>query len=363
MGIYGRRRGRRANVRLASCGSYVVRLYDNNSYRILAESRPFSIVASAAAAINVDQASYSTTGTITASYSGMHGFDHDWIALAQEGAAPTSFERWTYTGGVLSGSATFAAAGLYGRYVARAYFDDGFTIAAESAPFDVNVAQPPVLTTDAPAYTTGATATIAYSGMAGARTDWIAIAKQGSPVTSYLAWAYTYGALTGTVSFPLATIAPSPGAYVARAFFADSFVLQAEAPFTVVSSPVPSGITCTGRQGIATLTETNVRVTARLIVGGPAVYQPYLSIDSSLARAFFGCPQGCPMLVASSVNIPTTTFRSAFFEQPGSGVLGGIELLAPNHPSVTESSTATVDVHWMRSAVEVWCSGTTNLIH
>jgi hypothetical protein len=89
------------------------------------------------------------------------------------------------------------------------------------------------VSTNASSYTTGATVTVSYSGLPGNAKDWIAIAPSGSANTSWVAWVYTNGQVSGTATFT----APAAGTYVARAFVNDTLTLLAQsATFTTVAA-------------------------------------------------------------------------------------------------------------------------------
>jgi hypothetical protein len=117
-------------------GSYVARAFSDNSFTRLAESAPFIVVAGAAATISTDLASYPSGGTITVTYTGLPGNAKDWIAIAPAGSDNTSYLDFTYTNGQTSDTATFTAPGT-GSYVARAFSDNSFNLAAESTQFTV----------------------------------------------------------------------------------------------------------------------------------------------------------------------------------------------------------------------------------
>jgi hypothetical protein len=81
-------------------------------------------------------ASYPSGGTITVTYAGLPGNAKDWIAIAPAGSDNTSYLDFTYTNGQTSDTATFTAPGT-GSYVARAFSDNSFNLAAESTQFTV----------------------------------------------------------------------------------------------------------------------------------------------------------------------------------------------------------------------------------
>jgi len=91
----------------------------------------------------------------------------------------------------------------------------------------------PSITTDSLTYAPGATITVTYAGLPGNALDWVAIAAAGSADTTFVAWVYTNGQISGTATF----VAPAAGSYVARAFQNNGFTKLAESSaFTVASS-------------------------------------------------------------------------------------------------------------------------------
>lgn len=89
---------------------------------------------------------------------------------------------------------------------------------------------PATVTTDKTSYTFATPVTVSFAGLDGSTSDWLAIAPQGSPLSTTTRWAFTGGGATGTHVFE------GPGAggtYVARAFDASSALLGESDPFTV----------------------------------------------------------------------------------------------------------------------------------
>lgn len=216
-------------------GTYVVRAFFANSTDKKAESPPFTISAPAVApTLTTDQPVYDSLQPIVVSFSNMLGNPTDWIAIATPGSADTSYVAWVYTRGGSNGAATITTPLAPGSYVARAFFANTTTKQAESAAFSVNAPFTlPSLATDRSTYRNTDTVTVYYSSMLGNTTDWIAIAPVGAPDSQYIAWKYTGGATLGTLSFD----SLSPGTYVARAFFANGSVEEAQsASFTIVSA-------------------------------------------------------------------------------------------------------------------------------
>jgi hypothetical protein len=89
---------------------------------------------------------------------------------------------------------------------------------------------PATVTTDQAAYHFATPVAVTYAGLDGSSSDWIAIAPQGSPLTTTTRWGFTGGGATGSKVFE----GPGTGGtYVARAFDASSVLLGESDPFTV----------------------------------------------------------------------------------------------------------------------------------
>src|SRR5205085_2012372 len=62
-------------------GTYVARLFQDNSYTKLAESAAFSVGAGSTAPVTTDKSAYASTDPITVSWAGLPGNPRDWIAI------------------------------------------------------------------------------------------------------------------------------------------------------------------------------------------------------------------------------------------------------------------------------------------
>jgi hypothetical protein len=213
-------------------GTYVARLFSNNTFTKLAQSTTFVV----GQVVTTDNSTYASGTNVVASWANLPGNARDWIAIATPGAPDTSYVTWVYTNGAVNGSYSFP--GLAdGTYVARAYLNDGFTRLAESASFSIGpVYSQPTVTTNASTYQRSDTVTVNYYVLPGNPRDWIAISAAGSPDTSYVQFAYTNGAVNGTAPF---TNLP-PGSYVARAYSNDTFTKLAESATFTVTGAAPS---------------------------------------------------------------------------------------------------------------------------
>jgi len=115
-------------------GTFVARAFPNDTFNLLVESSPFTIVVTPA--VSTDAASYVAGATVTVTYSGLPGNQKDWVGIAAAGSANTSFVSYVYTNGQNSGTAQFVVS-TPGVYVARSFTNDSFDLAAQSAVFTV----------------------------------------------------------------------------------------------------------------------------------------------------------------------------------------------------------------------------------
>lgn len=212
-------------------GRYVARAYVNDTFTLVGESAPFAI----GTAVFTDQTAYQTNELITVGWQNLPGASTEWVAIAPAGSPSSTTVAWVFTGGQQNGSTTFTGLTTAGTYVARAFVDEQYTLAAESAPFTVAAATAITVTTNSASYTPGQSITVSWTGLPANANDWIALAPAGSSAPSVIRWVYTGGTVSGSATF--ATGLTSAGTYVARAFANDSYVLLGESsPFSVTAS-------------------------------------------------------------------------------------------------------------------------------
>jgi alpha-tubulin suppressor-like RCC1 family protein len=215
-------------------GSYVARAFSNNTYTLLAESTPFTVAGGPSPAISTNSPSYASGAPIVVTYSGMPGNYTDWIDIAPAGSTDQSVTQQVYTQGQLSGTVTFTAPGN-GSWVARSFSNGTYTLLAESTPFTVTGGPSLAISTDASSYVGGAAVIVAYAGLPGNPTDYIALAPAGSGGASYLSYVFTNGQQSGTATLTAPT---SSGSYVARAYSNNTTTVLVEStPFTVLAPP------------------------------------------------------------------------------------------------------------------------------
>jgi len=144
----------------------------------------------------------------------MPGNAQDWIAIAPQGFPVNDQAECS------SPAAARAQRHLHrrvpahqlppGNYVARAYFNGTFTLAAESSVFTIGVATSPAVTTDRSAYTTLDPIGVRWSGLPGNAKDWVAVAPAGSDPTTVAQWTYVNGTVNGSTTFNTAALGRAP---------------------------------------------------------------------------------------------------------------------------------------------------------
>jgi len=217
---------------LLSPGSYRARYYFNNTYTVIAESAVFTVSA-ATTSITTSASSYASGTPITVTWANGAGLAGDFVAIATDGAPANSHGPYAYISGAANGSYTFSTILQPGTYRARLYYNNTFTIQAESTAFTVT-SSATTITTNASSYSSGAPVTVTWANGAGRSGDFIAIAPDGAPNNSHGPYAYINGAVGGSYTF---NVTLSPGTYRARLYLNNTYTIQAEsAAFTVSAS-------------------------------------------------------------------------------------------------------------------------------
>ena len=229
----------------AAGGNYVARSFVDDSYTMAAESASFAITSSS---VVTDQTSYIVGQPVVVSWTGLPGNATDWISIAPDGSDPQTITFWVYTGGGASGMTTFANVGA-GSWVARAYLDNSYTLLASSTPFTVGVPTTSTVTTDKSSYYfEEGLPIISWAGLPPGPKHWVAIAPQGSPLTTVMRWAYTGGQASGSVVLDFGA---GSGPFVARAFLNDTYVLADESdPFVQIARVTTNKSTYFGGESI-----------------------------------------------------------------------------------------------------------------
>ena len=186
---------------------------------------------------------YTPQENIVITVDGMQGSDTDWIGIYPVDANNDwgNIVRWGWTGGIVNGDVELAGI-PEGEYEARAFFENSFNLEATIAFSVEGNANAPTVTTNKESYVEDEQMTVNFSGMSANAGDWIGLYSVNAPNDwdNLLAWKYTNGSADGSVSFNKNLPA---GNYSARAFFNDSYNLEASHDFSVENGA--DGVTLT----------------------------------------------------------------------------------------------------------------------
>lgn len=185
--------------------------FPRDGYDELVRSAPIA-VSYAKPLITIDRASYVAGSPIQVSWKNFSDVAaKDWIGVVMENRAWKDYTAsratmWFYTGGTSSGTKTFHAPAIPGRYQIAYFPNDGQDITYRSASFDVTALPPPTITTSATEYPqNGLKIQATWTNNSGAAADdWIGILaagtiwKAGSATPNNWVWATTNSQTQGT---------------------------------------------------------------------------------------------------------------------------------------------------------------------
>ena len=127
-------------------------------------------------AITTGQGTYPAGQGVDVSWTGSPGDPGDWISIAPAGSPADNFLQWSFTGGNVAGSHSFAGLTDDGNYEARLYQSGTYTIlASHTFAIGAGGTGTAIVTTDKAIYGASQPVTISWSGTPGNVDDWIAI--------------------------------------------------------------------------------------------------------------------------------------------------------------------------------------------
>jgi hypothetical protein len=148
--LYGEKEGTIELYMPEEVGKYQLRLFEDDSYTMIAQSETFEVIAATQEETDesTDVSQYNTTleietdavfpdELITVNYYNAPGYETDWIGIYEIGDTDGYIIDWLYTDGAENGSIDFYAPYEPGNYVFRFFPNDTFDIIAESDPFAV----------------------------------------------------------------------------------------------------------------------------------------------------------------------------------------------------------------------------------
>ena len=187
--------------------------------------QPFSI--QAAPVLSVSSTTVTTGTAVTVTLTGGFGGAADWLAFAATGAPDSSYVQYTYVGRSHDADVDGHRDEPWHLRI-PAVLNNGYTLAATSAPITATVGTPPVLTVSTTTAAPGTPVTVTLTNGYGGGTDWLALAQTGSPSNSYIQFTYVGAGVTTrtwTVTMP-----STPGTYEFRLFLNNGYTLAATSP-------------------------------------------------------------------------------------------------------------------------------------
>ncbi|MBY0496343.1 MAG: chitobiase/beta-hexosaminidase C-terminal domain-containing protein [Cyanobacteria bacterium] len=228
-----------------TAGSYEFRFFNANTLTRLATSTSM-VVSASSAALSVNGVAAPAAVTLAAgsqtvvSVTGGPANVGDWVGLFEVNAPDTAILDWRYLDdtaqlpatGVSASTLHFGVPATAGTYEFRFFADGGGVLSTSGnvivpqtvAQITVNGLVPPTSVSAAPA----STLSVEITGGPANPTDWVALATQGAPNSSFVAWQYLSGSsnppATGLSSATLSFVLPTEaGAYELRLFAHNSY--------------------------------------------------------------------------------------------------------------------------------------------
>jgi len=227
-------------------GEYEVRVFFKNSYNL--EVKDAFIVLGSEVSMSTDKHQYTVDEGISVNFEHMSGDSQDWIAIYPKGSSNDwgNVIDWEYTEGLTNGQITFDGLAL-GQYEIRAFFRNSYNIEANSS---FTVADGLAIETDKNEYNVSENITVNFQSMQGEiNQDWVAIYPKDSDIdgSNILLWAYTDGSVNGSVTLGKLPV----GEYEVRAFFNNSYNLEATYAFKVKHTEGNSTVYEDGENGLS----------------------------------------------------------------------------------------------------------------
>jgi subtilisin family serine protease len=213
---------------LAVLGTAQVTVFEPTTGTSLA--RPFSIQTPPVLAVN---SAAVTTGTaVTVTLTGGFGGSSDWLSFAATSAPNNSYLQYTYVGAGVTTRTWTVPVTAPGSYEFR-LFGSGYNRLATSPPITATVGTPPSLTVSTTTAAPGGSVTVTLTNGYGGPTDWLALAKTGAPLTSYIQYSYVGATVTTrTWTFTMPSVS---GTYEFRLFLNNGYTLAATSPSITVN--------------------------------------------------------------------------------------------------------------------------------
>jgi len=195
--------------------------------------------------ITLNKTTYINSEPVTVNFSGMTAKNQDWIGIYPKNSSNDwgNVVAWHWTGDTTNGQVTFETLPT-GEYEARAFYNNSFTLEAKKAfKVEIDTATAPILVTNKVTYTNSEPVTITFTKMQVKNQDWIGVYPKNSSNAwgNVVAWQWTNDTTDGNITFETLPT----GEYEARAFYNNSFYVEAKKTFnvTIDTSTAPTLVT------------------------------------------------------------------------------------------------------------------------
>jgi hypothetical protein len=287
-------------------GTYSLRLYEKNTWTLLASSPTITV---AGVTFSVDATNVAPGGTVTATVGNGPANLKDWVGLYAVGS-PAELDwkflngsRTAPTTGLTNATLSFTLPTAPGNYVLRFYLNDTYTVLGTSATMTVT-APSLTFTLSTTTSTPGGTVSATIANGPGNAKDWVALYAVGG--TMELDWKFLNGSRTaptaGTVNVSVPfTMPTTPGTYVIRFYSNNTYALLAQSAQITVSAPTVLGFTASPATSAPGGTVTGT------IVNGPGYAMDWVALytadgSSMLDWKFLNGSQTTPVgLTAAAV--------------------------------------------------------------
>ena len=187
-----------------------------------------------AVTIETDKSIYGSNENIVANFTEMLGTEDNWIGIYPVGSSNDwgNVLQWNWAEEV-AGELDFEPLPI-GEYEVRAFYSNSYTLEAKSSFIiedDVNE-NPVVMTLNQESYTPDEVVEVSFENMLGNDQDWIGIYPTGSSNDwgNVVQWKWAGAVEYGSVDFDSLAV----GSYEVRAFFNNSYTLEAQQSLTIV---------------------------------------------------------------------------------------------------------------------------------
>ena len=193
-------------------------------------------------AANLDiKNSFKPIENIVVNFSNMSSKNQDWIGIYAEGANSNwdNVIAWKWTNDTANGKLTFNVLPV-GSYEVRAFYNNSYHLEASKKFKVAGVEAKATLTTNKNSYAPNEKIIVNFSNMSNQHNDWIAIYTDGTNNNwaNVVAWKWTDDTVNGKLTFD----ALSVGSYEVRAFYNNSYHLEASKKFKVEGDEGPDYI-------------------------------------------------------------------------------------------------------------------------